>query len=177
MLIFLASALAAPCTFTGLTEETETVPGLEYAWDNNTETWMEGTNFNLGLTLAEDQLVEQVGVLVQSEDGFAFDLEIWYLPTSGTKDEELFSTTGSLPAGTNRGAWDAGVAADELLYSFNTNSTQPLGFQVVCESSVQSSNFQGGGGCACDSREFGLEQSSATTFLSLLALILRRRKP
>lgn len=174
-MFFVQVALADPCIFTGPTEETELVEGLGYAVDNDKDTWTRGTNLYLGAVLEENQQVESVGVLVQTEEEITFDLDIWYLPEGETEDVELLSLNGELPEGENRGRWNTAILAEELLYSLNTSSLDPVGFQVLCESSEYlESRARGGGGCTgC---HVGQKGSFGTILLPLMVCLLRRRK-
>lgn len=175
MLLLMGMAMAEPCQFSGVTEETVAVEGLEYAYDEDETTWTTGENFSLGLTLTDGQWVSTVGVMVQTDTEVAYDLDIWYLPEGGTEDSELFATTGHLPEGENRGHWPAEVEADELLYSMTTASAEPIGFQVLCETGEKPGEifFRGGGGCQCGGSHFGLGNYS---FLVAIPFLLRRRR-
>lgn len=172
MFLLITTVLAEPCTFTGVTEETETTPGLEYAWDEDRGSWATGSSFELGLVLEGRQVLEQVGVVVFTEQETNFDLDIWYLPEDGTSDYELVNSNGTLVEGMNVGEWNASTIPEELLYSLNT--TEEVSFQVICESGP-TYNFQGGGGC--EGCSFGLGNgATGLLFLPLWVFTLRRRR-
>lgn len=175
MTLLLGMAFAAPCQFSGVTEETVVMEGLEYAYDEDGTTWATGENFSLGLTLTDGQWISTVGIMVQTDAEMAYDLDIWYLPEGGEEDSELFTITGHLPEGENRGRWPAGVEADELLYSMATAAEEPIGFQVLCETGEETGEyiFRGGGGCQCDGCNFGLGNYS---YLVAIPFLLRRRR-
>lgn len=180
-------AWAEPCQYNGVASTDPESENIENAFDDNDNTWAEDSRIYLELELANQPIVQSVGLRVKIQQDITYSATIWYWPTDGSPNLALVEDTGDLSAGSYSRTWEAGVETSALLWVFDQRGADTMKFQVLCETGgsdtgsdggLDSGWFEGGVGCGCNSNATPVSPLQVLmAFAGLTGALIRSRRP